>query len=194
MKAIDSEGLDTLFRTARTRYEWKDEHLPESTLRELYDLVKFGPTSANTSPARFVFVTTPEGKAKLAPTLSATNQRALAAPCVVIVAYDMAFTDAMPRLFPINPAAQNWFDAPGVRETTAMRNGSLQGGYLILAARALGLDTAAMSGFVNAEVDAAFFAGTSWKSNFLCAVGHAEGEAKFPRLPRLTFEEAARIA
>ena len=112
MKAIDSEGLDTLFRTARTRYEWKDEQLPESTLRELYDLVKFGPTSANTSPARFVFVTTPEGKAKLAPTLSATNQRALAAPCVVIVAYDMAFTDAMPRLFPINPAAQHWFDAP----------------------------------------------------------------------------------
>lgn len=191
---LDEAALDTLFRNARTRNGWVEETLPERTWRDLYDLVKMGPTSANVSPARFVFVTSPEGKAKLGPLLSAGNQKALAAPCIAIVAYDLEFTRHVPTLFPHNPGAANWFgdvdSAP--REAAAFRNSTLQGAYLMMAARAMGLDCGAMSGFDAPGVDAAFFAGTRIKSNFLCALGHGADEP-FPRSPRLPFEDAAQV-
>jgi nitroreductase len=192
---LDAQGLDTLFRTARTRNAWAEETLPEATLRALYDLLKFGPTSANCSPARFVFVTSAEGKAKLGPLMSEGNQKALKAPCIVIIGHDLAFSDRLPELFPHNPSAQHWFgdiDSPK-RLETAFRNGTLQGGYLILAARALGLDCGPMSGFDMAGVDAAFFGGATIRSNFLCAIGHGTDEP-FPRSPRLSFEDACTIA
>ena len=191
---LDAGALDQLFRSARTRNAWVEETLPVETWHDLYDLVKFGPTSANISPARFVFVTTPEGKARLAPSLSANNQKALAAPAIVIIGHDMAFTDRVPELFPHNPGAQHWFGAVDseARRDAAFRNSSLQGAYLMLAARALGLDCGPMSGFEPEKVDAEFFAGTTVKSNFLCAIGHGADEP-FGRLPRLSFEDACRI-
>ena len=191
---IDPLALDQLFRRARTRNAWADEHLPDSTWRELYDLVKMGPTSANITPARFVFVTSAEGKARLGPLLSAGNQKALAAPCIAIIGYDLAFTELVPKLFPHNPGAKDWFgeeDSPA-RLDAAFRNSSLQGAYLILAARALGLDCGPMSGFDMERVTREFFAGTKVKANFLCALGHGADEPH-PRSPRLDFDEAARI-
>ncbi len=192
--ALSSAALDQLFLQARSRNAWKPETLPEQTWRDLYDLMKFGPTSANLSPARFVFVTTDEGKAKLAPFLTATNRdKSLNAPAIVIIGHDLAFAEKAPELFPHAPAVKDWFGAPGVAEATAFRNGSLQGAYLILAARALGLDAGPMSGFDNAGVDAAFFANTSVRSNFICALGHGT-DTPFPRLPRLDFDTACQIA
>ena len=185
--------MDRLFREARSRNAWSPDPIAPETWRSLYDLVKFGPTSANSSPARFVFVTSEAGKAKLGPLLSEGNRKALAAPCIAIIGYDMDFPALMPKLFPHNPGAASWFDAPAAREATAFRNSSMQGGYLILAARALGLDTGAMSGFDAAGVDAAFWAGTAVKTNFLCALGHAT-DTPFARSPRLDFDEACRIA
>jgi len=190
---LPQAALEQLFTKARSRNAWRKETLPDSTWRELYDLMKYGPTSANLSPARFVFVTTDEGKAKLAPHLSESNRaKSLDAPAIVIIAHDLAFADKAAELFPINPGVGAWFSAPAVAETTAFRNGSLQGAYLILAARALGLDAGPMSGFDAAGVDAAFFAGTTWKSNFICSLGHGIDES-FPRLPRLAFESACQI-
>lgn len=192
-EALPDADLDQLFRAARSRNAWKAETLPDQTWRDLYEVLKFGPTSANCSPARFVFVTTPEGKARLAPHLSETNRKkSVVAPVIVIVGYDLAFAERIPELFPQNPGAKDWFADPKVAEVTAFRNGTLQGAYLILAARALGLDAGPMSGFDNAGVDKEFFAGTTVKSNFICALGHGV-DTPFPRLPRLSFEDACRI-
>jgi 3-hydroxypropanoate dehydrogenase len=190
---LDAPALDQLFRTARSRNAWRKETLPEQTWRDLYDLVKFGPTSANVSPARFVFVTSDEGKARLGPLLSETNRaKSVVAPAIVIIGHDLDFAEKIPELFPINPGAKDWFAAPAMRDATAFRNGSLQGAYLILAARALGLDAGPMSGFDNAGVDREFFAGTNIKSNFICALGHGIDES-FPRLPKLKFEDACQV-
>jgi 3-hydroxypropanoate dehydrogenase len=186
--------LDTLFRVARTHNGFQERAVPEQTLRELYDLLKFGPTSANSSPARFVFVVTPEGKEKLRPALSAGNlAKTMTAPVTVIVAYDLGFPDTLPRLFP-HTDARSWFAGKDeLTLTTAFRNGTLQGAYLIMAARALGLDCGPMSGFDNAKVDDAFFAGTKVRSNFLCNLGYGDPAKLMPRHPRLGFEEACRI-
>ncbi len=192
--ALDDRALDQIFRAARTHNKWQDRPVPDATLRELYDLLKWGPTSANGSPARFVFVRTPEGKAKLKPALSAGNiEKTMTAPVTVIVAYDSAFYEKLPYLFP-HADAKSWFAGnDALAAETAFRNGTLQGAYLIVAARALGLDAGAMSGFDQAAVDAAFFAGTSWKSNFLVNLGYGDPAGLFPRSPRLSFEEAVRF-
>ena len=192
---LDDAGLDRLFRGSRSRNAWIEETLAEDTWRRLYDLVKFAPTSMNASPARFVFVSSEEGKARLAPHLMETNRaKTMGAPCVVIIGQDMAFYEKLPQLFPARPQAAAMFSGnPALAETTAFRNATLQGGYLIMAARAMGLDVGPMSGFDNAGVDAAFFAGTNLRSNFLCSLGHGADES-FPRLPRLSFEEACEIA
>ncbi|WP_222565748.1 malonic semialdehyde reductase [Novilysobacter antarcticus] len=186
--------LDQLFRTARTHNELGGE-VSDDTLRQLYDLVKWGPTSANMSPARFVFVKSAQAKALLEPALDEGNHaKTMAAPVTVIVGFDEDFHEKLPYLFP-HTDAKSWFVGPREgRSAAAFRNGSLQGAYLILAARALGLDTGPMSGFDNAKVDAAFFAGTAVKSNFLVNLGYGNAEKIFPRSPRLSFEEAARIA
>jgi 3-hydroxypropanoate dehydrogenase len=165
-------------------------------LRELYDLLKWGPTSGNSCPARFVWVRSPEGKAQLA-TLASEGNRAkiLAAPVTVIIGNDLNFPDLLPKLNPARgEVMRKAFQQPGVLETSAMRNGSLQGAYLIIAARALGLDCGPMSGFDNAAVDRAFFDGTRIQSNFICSIGYGKPNSTLPRNPRLTFEEAGRLA
>jgi 3-hydroxypropanoate dehydrogenase len=193
---IDAAGLDLLFKEARTHNKWHEEPVSDETLHELYDILKFGPTSANSSPARFVFIRTKEGKDKLAPALSAGNlEKTLSAPVTAIVAYDPKFFEKLPQLFPHNPDARSWFTSnDSLAATTAFRNGTLQGAYLMIAARSLGLDTGAMSGFDNAKVDAAFFAGNGWRSNFLVNLGRGDPEGLFDRSPRLTFEEACLLA
>jgi nitroreductase len=192
-KFADAE-LDQLFRTARTRNGWRPDPVSEDLLRELYDLAKWGPTSANLSPGRFVFLTSEAAKQKLAPFLSSNNRpKSLAAPVVAIVAYDLAFAEHAPRLFPHNPGVGAWFSDPAAAQETALRNGTLQGAYLMLAARALGLDCGPMSGFDAKGVDAAFFAGTSWRSNFICNLGYGNEENLFERLPRLAFEDACEV-
>jgi 3-hydroxypropanoate dehydrogenase len=194
MAKLDAPALAQLFTEARTRNGWKSDPIPEAVLRELYDLVKFGPTAANTTPARFIFVSSTEAKAKLAALSSGSNgPKILAAPVTVIVGYDLDFPETLDRLFPNAPGAKNWFGDPVAKETGALRNSSLQGGYFILAARALGLDVGPMSGFDNAGVDAEFFAGTNIKSNFIASIGYGTEENLFPRNPRLAFEEAAKI-
>ena len=188
-------ALDQLFRTARTQNAFQDRPVEDSQLRALYDLLKWGPTAANATPARFVFVKSAEAKQKLAPALSEGNlAKTLAAPVTVIVGYDEDFHEKLPYLFP-HTDAKSWFDgAPEeVLYRAALRSSSLQGAYLMLAARALGLDAGPMSGFDNAKVDAAFFAGTAIKSNFLVNLGYGDPTGVFPRLPRLSFDEAARI-
>lgn len=191
---LGGAALDQLFRTARSRNAWREETLPETVWRELYEVLKFGPTSANCSPARFVFVVSPEAKARLAPCLSEANRaKSMAAPAIVIIGHDLDFAERIPELFPHNPGAKDWFKDPAAAEVAAFRNGSLQGAYLILAARALGLDAGPMSGFDNAAVDRAFFEGTQVKSNFICALGHG-ADTPFPRLPRLSFEDACTLA
>ncbi|MEO8296681.1 MAG: malonic semialdehyde reductase [Burkholderiales bacterium] len=183
-----------LFDDARTHNGFTPEPIAPETLRQLYDLLKWGPTSANCSPARFVFVTSPEAKAKLLPAMSAGNQdKTQQAPVNVIVGMDMAFYEQLPKLFP-HADAKPWFagNQPMI-DSTAMRNSSLQGGYLILAARALGLDCGPMSGFDAAKVDAAFWAGTTVKTNFIVNLGHGDASKLFGRSPRLSFEEACRI-
>lgn len=192
-KFADAE-LDQLFRTARTRNAWRPDPVSEDLLRELYDLAKWGPTSANLSPGRFVFLTTEAAKQKLAPFLSNNNRpKSLAAPVVAIIAYDLAFAEHAPRLFPHNPGVGAWYSDPAMIQETAFRNGSLQGAYLMLAARALGLDCGPMSGFDAKGVDEAFFAGTTWRTNFICNLGYGTDENLFDRLPRLAFDEACRI-
>jgi 3-hydroxypropanoate dehydrogenase len=193
---IDAAGHDLLFREARTHNKWKDAPVADETLRELYDILKFGPTSANSSPARFVFIRTKEGKQKLAPALSAGNtEKTMAAPVTVIVAYDPKFYEKLPTLFPHNPDAISWFTSnDSLAATTAFRNGTLQGAYLLIAARSLGLDIGAMSGFDNATVDAAFFALNGWRSNFLVNLGYGDPAGLFDRSPRLPFEEACLMA
>ena len=164
-------------------------------MRALYEVVRFGPTSANCSPARFVFVKSPEAKARLLPHLSSANRmQTSAAPVCVIVAYDTLFYENLPRLFPETPDARNWFtSSPAFAETTAFRNGSLQGAYLIVAARMLGLDCGPMSAFNNVAVDQEFFPDGRLKSNFLCNLGYGDSSALKPRNPRLSFEETCEI-
>lgn len=185
---------EQLFDDARTHNGFKPEPIPEATLRSLYDLLRWGPTSANASPARFVFVASPEGKAKLLPAMSAGNfEKTRQAPVSVVVGMDMAFYDKLPQLFP-HADARPWFAGkPAMIESTAMRNSSMQGAYLIIAARALGLDCGPMSGFDADKVDAAFFAGTAVKTNFICNLGHGDASKLFARSPRLSFEEACRV-
>jgi nitroreductase len=193
---LDDIALGQLFLTARTRNGWADRPVTEEQLRELYDTLKFGPTSANCCPARFVWVRSAEGKSKLSALASANNQaKILAAPVTVIIGYDLDFAERLPKLFPARGEAMKAaFKDPVVAQTTAFRNGTLQGAYLILAARALGLDCGPMSGFNNEAVDREFFAGTRIKSNFICSIGYGTNENLFPRNPRLTFEEAGRLA
>ena len=193
---LDDLTLDRLFHTARTRNAWTDRPVTEQQLRELYDLAKFGPTSANCCPARFVWVRSAEAKGKLAALAAPTNApKILAAPATVIVGYDLDFAEQMQKLFPARgQQMQAYFSDPSVAQITAFRNSSLQGAYLIIAARALGLDCGPMSGFNNEAVDSEFFAGTRIKSNFICSIGYGSEENLFPRNPRLTFEESGRIS
>ena len=188
---LDETSLDTLFRQARSHYHWTGEPISDQTLRDLYDIAKWGPTSANGSPARFVFLRTQEAKERLVPALSAGNvEKTLTAACVVIVAYDPRFYDKLPELFP-HVDARAWFAGDrALSEETAFRNGTLQGAYMIMAARALGLDTGAMSGFDRAVVDEAFFGEVGWRSNFLLNLGVADTSQQLPRAPRLAFEDA----
>ena len=191
---LPDASLDQLFRQARTYNRFTGE-VDDALLHKLYDLLKWGPTTSNSCPARYVFVRSQEAKEKLGPALDEGNyKKTMAAPCVAIVAYDMAFYEKVPVLFP-HTDARGWFDTKPENDlrTIALRNGSLQGAYLLLAARALGLDCGPMSGFDNAKVDAAFFAGTTWRSNFLVNLGKGDPASIFPRSPRLSFDEACRI-
>ena len=185
-----------LFNEARTYNEWCEKPVDEQTVRDFYDLLKWGPTSANCCPARFVWVRSAEGKARLAAlAVDANRSKILAAPVTVIIGYDLAFPETMSKLFPARgEAMRQTFLKPGLAEVTAMRNGSLQGAYLIAAARALGLDCGPMSGFDNAGVDQAFFSGTKILSNFICSVGYGKVGTPHPRNPRLTFEESGWFA
>ena len=194
MPDLADPALDQLFRQARTQNAWADTPVSEATLHRLYDLLKWAPTSANCSPGRFVFVQSEQAKEKLAPHLSSSNRaKAMAAPVCVIVAYDLDFAEQLPKLFPHDLTAKHWFSDPAVQLETAFRNSSLQGAYLIMAARSLGLDCGPMSGFDKAGVDEAFFSGTSWRSNFLVALGQGRPEGVYPRNPRLDFDEACQI-
>ena len=191
---IPEVAVEQLFTGARTHSAWLPAKVHDDTLRALYDLMKWGPTSANTSPARVVFIRSPEEKARLLPCLAPPNvEKTKTAPVTAIVAMDMAFYDRLPELFP-HVDARSWFAGnPGLIEATAFRNGSLQGGYFIMAARAVGLDCGPMSGFDNAKVDETFFKGTTWKSNFLCNLGYGDAAKLHPRNPRLAFDEACKI-
>lgn len=191
---LDDRALDQLFREARTQNKWQDRPVPDAKLEEVYNLLKWAPTSANSSPARFVFVRTAEGKAKLKQALSPGNlEKTMTAPVTVIVAHDVEFYEKLPFLFP-HADARSWFAGnPAFAETSAFRNGTLQGAYLMMAARSVGLDVGAMSGFDNAKVDELFFAGTTWKSNFLVNLGYGDAAGLFPRSPRLSFDEACRF-
>lgn len=187
-------ALDQLFSDARTHYDWAPGPLPDAMLHQLYELLKMGPTSANCSPARFIFCTSPEAREKLAACVSEGNRaKVLAAPVTVIIGMDLDFADRLPDLFP-HTDARPWFADPQVARETAFRNSSLQGGWLIMAARAIGLDTGPMSGFSRADVDAAFWRGTRIETNFICSLGQGTAKDLFPRLPRLTFQDACRIA
>ena len=192
---LNQEALDLLFRQARTHSTWLDQPVTDETLRDIYDLMKFGPTSMNCSPARILFLRTREAKERLRPFLMQANvDKTVAAPVTAIVAYDTKFYERLPQLFPHYPGAREIFaNNPDLAQITATRNGTLQGGYFIMAARALGLDCGPMSGFDNAKVDAEFFAGESVKSNFLCNLGHGDASKLPPRNPRLEFEEACRV-
>jgi len=190
---LDDTALSQLFLSARSRNGWKKEVLPDQIWHDIYDLIKAGPTSANVSPGRFVFCTSEEAKTRVARHMSDTNAaKSLDAAAIVIIAQDLDFAEKIPFLFPHNPDVKNWFGAPQVRQDTAFRNASLQGAYLMLAARAVGLDCGPMSGFDQAALDADFFAGTEIKSNFLCALGHGI-DTPFEKLPRLPFDDACRI-
>lgn len=191
---LNPQALQQLFSDARTFSAWQDKAVSNSLIQELYELTKFAPTSVNSSPARFVFITSPEAKAKLKPALAEGNiDKTMNAPVTVIVATDYQFYEHLPQLFP-QTDAKSWFVGnQALTDTTAFRNSSLQGAYLIMAARALGLDTGAMSGFNNAAVDETFFAGTQTRSNFLINLGYGDVSKLHPRNPRLSFEQAAQI-
>ncbi len=205
---LDEQAMDLLFRKARTHTAWMDRPVSDDTLRQLYELMKWGPTSANSCPARIFFLRSPQAKARLLPALSAGNiEKTRAAPVTAIVAYDLRFYDKLPRLFPHNPGMRQVFiDAPQLVEVTARRNSSLQGAYFILAARAVGLDCGPMSGFDNTKVDEEFFVAGKCegcdeeflpeghlRSNFLCNLGYGDSSKLFPRSPRLAFEEACML-
>jgi 3-hydroxypropanoate dehydrogenase len=195
-KEVNDDSLDLIFRDARTHNVWLDKPVDDAILERVYNLAKLGPTSANMCPMRIVFVRSPEAKEKLKPALDPGNvEKTMKAPVTAIIGMDVRFYEQLPKLFP-HADAKAWFkDLPeAVLEYIALRNSSLQGAYFMLAARALGLDCGPMSGFNNAKVDAAFFAGTTVKSNFICSLGHGDASKLFPRSPRLSFEEACQIA
>jgi len=208
-RQIDDETLDILFRKARTHNAWLNKPVSDDLLRRLYEVMKWGPTSANGCPARILFLRTPEAKERLRPALSPTNaEKTMQAPVTAIIAHDMNFYEKLPKLFPHNPGACDWFSkSPELAEITAFRNGTLQGAYLILAARALGLDCGPMSGFNNAKVDEEFFSSgragaggeedsfriSQVKSNFLCNLGYGDGSKLYVRGPRLEFDEACKL-
>lgn len=191
---LQAAALDTLFKEARTYNSWQDKPVSEAQLTALYDLLKFGPTSANCSPARFVFISTPEAKQRLKPHLDEGNvKKTMAAPVTAIIAYDLDFYEHMPKLFP-HTDAKSWFAGrPDFIKETAYRNGTLQAAYLFMAARAIGLDCGPMTGFNPAGVDQEFFAGTNWKSDILCNIGYGGEEGLFPRSPRFDFDEICKI-
>jgi 3-hydroxypropanoate dehydrogenase len=192
---LDEASLKQLFLEARSHNVWQPRDVPDNLLEELVDLMKMGPTSANSSPARIIFVRSAGAKERLKPFLSEGNRaKTMQAPVCAIIGFDLAFYEHLPKLFPHNQEARGWFAGkPDHIRTTAMRNGSLQGAYFILAARALGLDCGPMSGFDNAGVDAAFFSGTEVKSNFLCNLGFGDRAALMPRSPRFAFAEMAKV-
>jgi 3-hydroxypropanoate dehydrogenase len=193
-KKISAEGLDQLFREARTHWVWRPEPVPMELLKEAYSLAALAPTSANSSPARFVFITTPEAKARLLPAMAPGNvEKTKTAPVTVIIAYDIEFHERLPQLFPARDMRSVFAGNAALIQETAFRNGTLQGGYFILAARALGLDCGPMSGFDQQKVNAEFFPDGKWKANFLCNVGYGDSSKLFPRNPRLKFEEACRV-
>ncbi len=194
--AIDQAALEQIFLSARTHNGWLDKPVPDELLVKIVDLMKLGPTAANSEPARVVFVKSPEAKARLKPFLSEGNvDKTIKAPVTAIVGYDLEFYEKLSKLFPhAAEGARAWFAAePAEAAETAFRSGSLQGAYLIIAARALGLDCGPMSGFKKDEVTAEFFGGTPIKANFLCTLGYGDGSALKPRLPRLDFDEIAKI-
>ena len=192
--ALDTKALDQLFNTARTQNAWQPRDVPDGLLRQLVDLMKMGPTSANCSPARFVFVRSAAAKARLKPLLMEGNvEKTMTAPVTAIIATDHRFYDHLPKLFP-HTDAKAWFTGnKEFADVSAFRNGTLQGGYFILAARSLGLDCGPMSGFDNAGADKEFFPGTEVKSNFLCNLGYGDPAGLLPRSPRFAFDEMARI-
>jgi 3-hydroxypropanoate dehydrogenase len=193
--AISNESIRQLFTGARTHHAWQDKPVDDGLLHDIYDLTKWGPTSANSLPMRIVFVKSKSAKEKLMPALSGSNvEQVRAAPVTAIIAYDQKFYDQLPTLFPAFDARSLFASNPALSEQTAFRNGTLQGAYFILAARALGLDAGPMSGFDNAKVDRAFFEGSSWKSNFLCNIGYGDAVKLHPRGPRLSFDQACLIA
>jgi 3-hydroxypropanoate dehydrogenase len=192
--AINDEALDVIFRKARTQNKWQDKPVSTALIMAIYDLMRWGPTSANQSPARFVFLTSKEAKERLKPHLSEGNRdKTMSAPVTAIIGYDLDFPETLPKLFPHAPDAKNWFKDPTAAQVHAFRNGTLQGAYFIVAARALGLDCGPMSGFDNAGVDKEFFPGGRIKSNFICSIGYGDPSGIFPRSPRLTFDEACKI-
>ncbi len=197
-KPLADQALDQIFRTARTRRGWTEEETPEILIRAAYDLLKLGPTASNITPGRFLFVRSPEAKARLEPHLDEGNRKqTMAAPWTAIVAYDLAFADKLGKLIPHAPNAREWFAEPANAAWNAIQSGTLQGGYLILAARALGLDCGPMNGFRREGVDAEFFQPDpvmkTWRSSFLVNIGHGDDTRVRPRAPRLDFEEACRI-
>lgn len=191
---LEEYALEKLFSEARTHNAWQDKAIAPELLQELYDLLKMGPTSANCSPARFVFIQSAEAKAKLKPALSSGNvEKTMTAPVTVLVAYDSEFYEKLPELFP-HGDARSWFtSSPELAHETAFRNSSMQAAYLILACRSLGLDTGPMSGFNPTRVDENFLAGTTWKTNLLINIGYGNPEKLYGRLPRLSFEDACQI-
>jgi len=192
--AISDSALDVLFRKARSYNAFEPGTISDATLRELYELMKWGPTTANSQPQRILFLRSQAAKNRLAPALTKTNlDKTIAAPVVAILAFDLKFYEHLPRMYH-NPAARSWYETtPEHIHTTSVRNATLQGGYFILAARALGLDAGPMSGFDNAKVDAEFFPDGQWKSNFLCILGKGKPGSVPPRNPRFAFDEVCRI-
>jgi 3-hydroxypropanoate dehydrogenase len=190
-RRLDDAGLDLIFRKARTRNAWHERPVTDAQIRAIYDLASMGPTSFNSCPGRFVFVRSQAAKERLRPHLSATNvAKTMQAPCCVIVAYDTRFYDLLPKLFPSRDVRSGFVANAAMSEETAFRNGSLQGAYLLIAARALGLDCGPMSGFNRQTLDADFFPDRRWRSNFLCNIGYGSDENLSPRNPRVDFEEA----
>src|SRR5260221_3740136 len=195
MTKLNDDALKQILGDARTHNAWTDKPVTDAELRQAYDLMKQGPTSANSSPARFVFLRSAAAKERLKPALSASNlEKTMSAPVVAIVAYDLEFFEHLPRLFPHNQTAKSRFSGnAGLTEATAFRNGSLQGAYFIIAARAIGLDCGPMSGLDNAKVDAEFFPDGKTKSNFLINLGHGDASKLFERSPRFSFDEICKI-
>lgn len=191
---INNDAINQLFREARTHTTWLPKRIPAEILRQVYELARWGPTSANSTPARFVFIESEAAKARLLPALAPLNvEKTKSAPVTVIVAWDTEFYENLPRLFPQADMRSYFAGNPKLIEETAFRNGSLQGGYFMLAARALGLDCGPMSGFDPAKVNAEFFPDGKWKANFLCNLGYGDRSKLYPRNPRLEFDEACRV-